>query len=197
MASDTVDTAEKTEKRNVTGKVAKAFFDIRSDDNAVTSSIKVAAAAVKRTVYVIADYWLAILSAWIVGVMKYFEFGFWQIAAAIFAYDLIVAFSFLYLNEKTKQDITLAEGFRRAVDALHERSRIAGLSLFLLVMGRAAVWDGPEQVVIYFRKELRTMFRMAALLVAITSVQAFFWTWVYGLGYDGVAGMISGLFGVI
>ncbi|NTW30488.1 MAG: hypothetical protein HGB34_01170 [Candidatus Moranbacteria bacterium] len=193
MVSDTNNSLEKS-KKGLSDGVARAFFDIRSEDSAVTSSIKVAAAAVKRTVYVVADYWLAILSAWIVGVMKYFEFGFWSIAAAIFAYDLIVAFSFLYLNEKTKQDVTLAEGFRRAVDALHKRSRIAGLSMFLLVIGRATIWDGPEQVVIYFRKELQTMFRMSALLVAITSFQSLFWTWVYGLGYDSVAGMISSLF---
>lgn len=187
--------SDETVSKSTVGTVFGTFFGIGSHDNAVSSAAKVALAAVKRAGYVLADYWLSIVSAWIVGVMTYFGFGFWQISAVMWAYDLTVAFMFLYLNEKTRQDITLAEGFRRAVDALHARSKVAGILLLSGIVARATIWDGPEQIVIFFRKELKTIFRMSALLVVITSFQAIFWTWVYGLGYEGVSELIRGLFG--
>ncbi|NTW15150.1 MAG: hypothetical protein HGA38_02130 [Candidatus Moranbacteria bacterium] len=172
----------------------RAFFRIRKGDGAVVGGVRVATAAIKRTAYVVADYWLAILSAWIVGFLTYRGLGFWQIALVMWVYDLVVAFVFLYANEKSGHDITLAESFRRAVDELHRHSKFTGMLVLLGVVLRATIWDGPEQVVIFFRKELRTMFRMSALLVLITSGQAIFWTWIYGLGFEGVSELVGHLF---
>lgn len=172
----------------------RAFFAIRENDGAVVGSAKVAAAAIKRTVYVIADYWLAILSAWIVGYLTYRGLGFWQISAVMWGYDLVIAFFFLYANEKSGHDITLAESFRRAVDELHRHSKLTGTVVLLGVVLRATIWDGPEQVVIFFRKELGSLTRMSLLLILITSGQALFWTWVYGLGYEGLSELFASLF---
>lgn len=191
-----VERAGATEK-NVFGAVGdtfRAFFAIRENDGAVVGSAKVAAAAIKRTVYVIADYWLAILSAWIVGYLTYRGLGFWKISAVMWAYDLVIAFFFLYTNEKSGHDITLAESFRRAVDELHRHSKLTGTVVLLGVVLRATIWDGPEQVVIFFRKELGSLTRMSLLLILITSGQALFWTWVYGLGYEGLSELFASLF---
>jgi hypothetical protein len=169
----------------------KAFFGIKAGDSSLVGSGKVVATAIRRIIYVIADYYLAILCAALVAVLKYWRWGFVEIFSAVWVYDFIVAAAFVVIAEKTGQDVTLGEAYRNGADVVMNKSRFAGYIAFTWVFIKATVWDGPEHIVIFFRKELRTYVVMTVALVVLTVIQAGFWTWAYGLGYDSVFELIK------
>ncbi len=176
---------------NVTLDATGAFFDIDSSDDIDTRTRKVAVMTMRRAVYIFFDYWLSFLSAALVGALNYWGLAFWNIVLATWLFDFIVAISFVIISEKSGHDITLGESFRRAVDSIRANSRIAGFLLFGYLSVKAIIWDGPEQVVVFFKKELGTMAKMAMMLVILTFFQGIFWTWAYGLGYESVSKLIK------
>lgn len=169
--------------------VVFAFFDIRADDTLVSKTGKVAATAARRTVFVLLDYWVAILLAAMVAFMKYRGHDYWTIFLATWAYDFIAAATFYQLQTKSGQDITLGEAFRRSADIIHGESRVAGYLTFFLVSVKAIIWEGPEQIVIFFR--LVGAARILISLVALSLIQGLFGAWLYSTGYDGVAALIG------
>lgn len=170
--------------------VVRAFFDIRADDTMVTGSGKVAATGARRIVFVILDYWVAILLAAMVALMKYHGHDFWTIVLATCAYDFLAAVAFYLVQTKSGQDITLGEAFRRAADVIHAKNRLAGYLTFLLVSIKAIIWEGPEQIVIFFR--LNGAARIVIALVVLSLIQGLFGAWLYSTGYDGVAALVEG-----
>lgn len=177
-----------------TVSAVKAFFDIKSDDDVASGSKKVAITAARRVVYVFLDYWAAIACASIVGLLKYWGLSFWLIVLATWIFDFVIATAFLVASEKSGHDITLGEAFRRAADAVHSSSKLAGYLAFIYINAKAIIWDGPEQVVIFFKKEIGSMSRMIGVLVGLTFIQGIFWAWVYSFGYDSVSELIRNLF---
>lgn len=169
--------------------VVFAFFDIRADDTLVSKTGKVAATAARRTVFVLMDYWVAILLAAMVAFMKYHGHDYWTIFLAAWAYNFVAAVGFYLLQTKSGQDITLGEAFRRAADVIHAKNRLAGYLTFLLVSVKAIVWEGPEQIVIFFR--LVGTGRILLTLVALSMIQGLFGAWLYSTGYDGVAALVG------
>jgi len=169
--------------------VVRAFFDIHSDDTLISGTGKVAATAARRTVFVVMDYWVAILLAAMVAFMKYHGHDYWTIFLATWAYDFTAAAAFYLLQTKSGQDITLGEAFRRAADVIHAKNRLAGYLTFLLVSAKAIVWEGPEQIVIFFR--LTGAARVLISLVGLSLIQGLFGAWLYSTGYDGVAALVG------
>ena len=172
-------------------RVAKAFFAIYDDDSKLESGIKVAKTAAQRVIYSIADYWLMALSAAFIIIMdKQFGYGALGLFLLMWAFDLVVANAFVIIWKRTGEDVTLGESYRRAVDAVHEGHKLAGYLAFLGVVIKATFWDGPEHIVIFFHKEIRTEFRMVLALFALTAIQAAIWTPIYVLGFDTVQELV-------
>lgn len=169
--------------------VVFAFFDIRADDTLVSKTGKVAATAARRTVFVLLDYWVAIPLAAMVAFMKYRGHDYRTIFLATWAYDFIAAAAFYQLQTRSGQDITLGEALRRSADIIHGESRVAGYLTFLLVSVKAIIWEGPEQIVIFFR--LVGAARILISLVALSMIQGLFGAWLYSTGYDGVAALVG------
>lgn len=175
-------------------KVLKAFFEIKDRDSTSSKTKKVAVTAARRTIYIIADYWTAILCFSLVGAMKFYGFNDIEIFLGTWAYDFIVASAFLVVSLKSGQDITLGEAFRRAADVIHSSNKIAGYATFGYLTLKATIWDGPEQIAIFFKKEIKTLPRMIWLLFFLTMVQGGFYAWAYSLGYDSVSELIKHIF---
>ncbi|MGA9396238.1 MAG: hypothetical protein WCA83_14470 [Azonexus sp.] len=169
--------------------VVSAFFDIRADDTLLSKTGKVTATAARRTLYVVTDYWVAILLATMVAFMKYRGHDYWSIFLATWAYDFVAAVAFYLVQIKSGQDITLGEALRRSADIIHGENRIAGYLTFLLVSVKAIIWEGPEQIVIFFR--LAGVTRIMVSLVALSLIQGLFGAWLYSTGYDGVAALVG------
>lgn len=170
---------------------AAAFFNLDGQDDAAQTATKVASTAGRRAAYALADYWLAALSALLVIGMKASSFDFALIFAALWAFDLAIAGAFVLIWKATGHDLSLGEDFRRAVDVIASNSRPAGAAAMAVVLIQATFWSGPEQVVIFFRKELRSGLRTTAVLLALTAVQAFVWALAYSLGYESVSEVIN------
>ena len=170
--------------------VLKAFFGIRDEDGVTSGAGKVISTVCRRVLYTIADYWLAALSAVLVIAMKSYGFSFVQTFLVLWLFDFVVAGVFVVLYEKTGKDLTLGGDYRRGVDVLFKKSKTAGILSFILTLLYAAVWSGPEYVVIFFRKEIATRSRLVLVLIFLAVVQAAFWTWVYSLGFESVSALI-------
>lgn len=175
-------------------KALKAFLEIKDRDSAFSKTKKVAVTAARRTIYVITDYWVAILCFSLVGTMKFYGFNDMEIFLGTWAYDFIAASAFLVVSLKSGQDITLGEAFRRVADVIHSSNKIAGYAAFAYLNLKAIIWDGPEQIAIFFKKEIKTLPRMIGLLFFLTIIQGAFWAWVYSLGYDSISELIKHIF---
>lgn len=175
--------------------VFKAFFGIREEDNISSGSKKVAVTTARRILYVVVDYWATFACAALVGLLNYWEWTFMWIVIATWVFDFTVATIFMVVSEKSGQDITLGESFRRAADVIHSAHKIAGYLTFAYLNVKATIWDGPEQVVIFFKKEIGSMARMTWCLVGLTLVQGLFWAWVYSLGYESVSEVVKHFLG--
>ena len=168
-------------------RVTRAFLDVRGNDSSFQKARKVSDAIISRAVYAVADYWLMIASgAFIIVMDQRYGYGTVGLFLLMWAFDIVVAFAFIILWKWTGKDVTLGEGYRRAADSIYHGSRIAGYIAFALVIIKAAFWDGPEHIVIFFHKEIRTMLRMGFVLLVLTAIQAAIWTPIYILGFESV-----------
>jgi hypothetical protein len=165
----------------------KAFAGIKDGDSVGVGAGKVALIAAKRTVYVIADYWLAALCAALNIALKALDVRLLYAFIAMWVINIFIAGVFLVIYARTGQDISLGEDLRRATDAIHEKSRLAGYLTVFGVILQAAVWSGPEQVVIYFRKEIGGMPRMVVVMLFLTALQTSVWMYLYRAGYDSIS----------
>ncbi|MFA6408137.1 MAG: hypothetical protein WCW36_01500 [Candidatus Paceibacterota bacterium] len=116
--------------------------------------------------------------------MEALGFSFFAAFVILWIFDFVTACAFVVFYEKTGQDLSLGEDFRRATDTIHNRSQIAGRLTMLLIMFQAIYWNGPEQIVIFFRKEICTIYRVIGTILGLTAIQAVIWTVLYGFGYN-------------
>lgn len=167
--------------------ISKAFLDIHDSDNPFQRARKASEAVIARAVYAIADYWLMIASgAFIIIMDQRFGYGAVGLFLLMWAFDIVVAFAFVFLWKLTGKDVTLGVGYRRAADTIYNGSRVAGYLAFAVVVIKATFWDGPEHIVIFFHKEIRTMLRMGLALLVLTAIQAAIWTPIYVLGFNTI-----------
>lgn len=171
----------------------KAFFNTTGDD-VVTGSKKIGKTVVGRVIYTILEYWVAIACAGMIGFMKYYNWPFLQIFFAVWVIDFVLAIIVLVASEKSGQDITLGESFRRAANVVHSKSRIVGYFTFVLLIANAIIWEGPVQIVIIFKKEFGSETNKIVALIFLTILQAAFWTYIYSLGYDSLSELIKHYF---
>lgn len=168
----------------------KAFADIRAGDSVGVGAGKVALIAAKRTVYIIADYWLAAMCAALNIALKAMEVRLLYAVITMWSINILIAGVFLAIYAKTGHDISLGEDLRRASDAIHKKSRLVGYLAVFGVILQAAVWSGPEQVVIFFRKEIGGMPRMVAVMLFLTALQTGVWMYLYRTGYDSISKLL-------
>lgn len=181
-------TALAVAQRKIFDAASDAFFDVHTEDDGVEKAKKTASTVFMRVLYTMLDYGLAIVSIGLVVGAK--EYGFSYTAALVAMWVVIdfpsAAFS-VVLYEKTGRDITLGRSYRRMVNVIFERSRLAGGIYFLYEATMASFWSGPDYAVLFFRDELKTRMRMTVALVVVTLVHAVLWTTVYWYGYENIS----------
>lgn len=170
----------------ISGIVA-SFLNYEEGDDAQTRGKKVAKLIARRVAYLIADYWLAVLCGAMVAAMMVYHCSFLEIFIAVWIFDILCAGGFTVFYLKTGQDLSLGEDMRRAINAIHRTSRIAAYLSSALLIIWAAVWNGPEKVVAFWRKEVPSVHGMTLIIVLFSAPQALFWAAFYALSYDLVA----------
>jgi hypothetical protein len=165
----------------------RAFFGVTPDDSFQVIVKKFVFVGSKRLTYFILDYWLAGLTGAANVFLKANDVELTIAIVAMWTLNIIISYAFVMTYEKTGVDLSLGVELRRAVDRIHSESRVAGFLALSSVLFQAVFWSGPEQIVIFFKKELPGWRRWCALLV-LTAVQTLIWMYLWRTGYDVVSG---------
>lgn len=161
-----------------------AFWGVEEEDSAGDAAEKVADKLELRLWYMILDYWTAVLFAALVIGMTAYGFSFWTIFAASWVFDFVVAMYFVIHEQIFKVDMTLGSDYRRAMDEMCSRRKWLWIIVLVAIIVKAVVWDGPEQIVMFFRKELHTWLRVTGIILLLTAFQAWFWQVFWMTGYE-------------
>ncbi len=180
--------AKVTVLRQGIGEVWHAYLDIDEEDTKEEKVEKVEDVVSASLSYFIHDYWMAIAFAALVVGMNAFHFAIWQTFLAGWAYDIVCALYFIVLAHRTGKDLTLGSNTRRSLDVLRAKSRPAWLLVLSGIFSKASVWDGPERVVMIFRKEINTWWRVGMIVFLLAAFQAAFWQALWTWGYETVDG---------
>lgn len=170
--------------RNDVKDVWNTFFDIQEEDQVGDAAEKISNKIELRLWYFILDYWLAALFAGLVIGMTAMGFRPLTIFFAGWGFDFVVAMYFVIHERIFGTDISLGSDYRRALDVLKERRKLAWSIAIIGILAKASVWDGPEQVVMFFRKEIHTWLRVSVVIALLAAFQAAFWQVIWSLGYD-------------
>lgn len=172
-------------------KVAKemvtAFFEIFEDDTHDECVETVRTTLRQRAYYILMDWWATFACIGVVAGLNYLGRSFVEVVVATAIYDFVVAEAFMIYSLRTGQDVTFGEGYRRVIDVIHRKSKWLGWFGMVALNAKATIWDGPEQVPIFFKKELGGFVNMTILLVFLSMIQGLFWAWLYSYGYESVA----------
>ena len=120
-----------------------------------------------------------------------------QIWLLFWVANLLISVAFITCNDLLGVDITLMQGLRKLTTATLRRSICFGILLELAVFIRLLLWDGPCQLLIYWRARLPSTPHQIIFLIVASGIQMFVWARIYALGYDGIGDLLSNLKGVI
>jgi hypothetical protein len=137
------------------------------------------------------EWLLVAVTATIFSLFKYYGLTDYSIWLILWALNLILSGSVILFNDYIKVDITLMQTTRKFINALIERKRIAGYFLEFSVVLRLLLWDGPDQLFIFFRERLNLKVIQLCFFIISSGIQMFVWAKIYGYGYDGVSEIIK------
>lgn len=163
----------------------RAFFGIMAGDSIQIMARKILFTGSRRLTYFVLDYWLAAVTAAANIFLKASNVDLFVAFAAMWGLNIVISYAFVLVYERTGVDVSLGVDFRRAVDRIHTESKAAGIVAFLSVLAQAVFWSGPEQIVIFFEKELPGLKKWFALF-ALTAIQTVIWMYLWRTGYDVV-----------
>lgn len=164
----------------------RAFFQIFESDDYEENRESIVMTFKQRAFYVLMDYWAVLGCMGVVSLMNWLERSFIETTVVTTIYDFLIAWGFMIYSLRTGKDVTFGDSYRRAIDVIHRKSRIIGYIGMFALNAKATIWDGPEQVPIFFRRKLKHFWVMTAVLVPLSVIQGIFWAWLYSYGYDSV-----------
>lgn len=163
----------------------ESLLNIRKEDELLEKGKNAGGLVARFSTYVYLDSILALVTPAIVIAVKSYGMSFVWAFCGVWVYGFVVAWAFIKSFDATGVDLSVGTDLRRAQDTLHEGSRVVGILAMALLVLKWSFWTGPEQVVIFFRKELNTTFRVVIVLLVLSAIQSLFWSGLYSLGYDG------------
>ncbi len=171
--------------------VISAFFGI-SKNKTLTENLKsVIFTLFNGVVYSISDYWLAWMLWGLVAILFKSGLDYWNIVIWVWIYDMVAATAYIIIDSWYNKNITQSRSYRASIDETMTRSRVAGISYIIYVTVRAIVWDGPERIILIFRKELNSPIKRIGTLIGMTLIQALYGAKLYTLGTESVSEAIK------
>ncbi len=161
------------------------FWGFDNQDEKAEVAGKVAKTTSKGFGYLISDYGFSALTAVIVGLCSGFGLSESETTMVVWVYDVLVAYGFVVFSRSVVEDFTLTEAMRAAVNAMWRKNtegKIISVFLVPVILFRFSVWDGPERVAIFLRKELPGKVAEFLFIAIFAVIQAVVWTKLYSLG---------------
>jgi hypothetical protein len=181
---------------SVTRRTFGAFLGTNKDDTTVKKAGRVGSVVARRAVFMQMDYALTAAGAAIaVTLHTWHPYEGWAqilfVFSALWVFELLCAMPFIFAWRKTGIDVTLAADARRAMNQLSSDSKIAGKIGFSFFICKGLVWDGPEEVIIFFYNELQQKGLIMVTLIIVSAIQAALWGFVFIWGYEMILWLIS------
>lgn len=126
----------------------------------------------------------------IVSFLKYHGLSETTIWLILWGLNLLFSGAVVVFNDRFRIDITLMEALRKLTNAASRKSRLAGYFLELAVFIRLLLWDGPCQLLIYFRERIPSSSLRGCFFVGADGFQMFIWVKLYILGYESVGDLL-------
>lgn len=174
--------------------VLKSLLNIKEEDELLEGGKNAGGFLARFGTYLYMDSVLAVLAPAIVTTVKYHGLSFPWVFLAVWAFGFVAAGAFVLYYEKTGKDLSIGTDLRRAQDTLRKGSLVAAILFMTWLVLKWSFWTGPEQVVTFFRKELRTLPLIVLVLLILTAIQSVFWAAFYSAGYDGYSEMVRAWF---
>jgi len=113
-----------------------------------------------------------------------------QIWLLFWVANLAVSGALVVGNDRLGIDITLMQTLRKGVAAVTSRAKWVGLPLEAAIFVRLLIWDGPCQLLIFFRERLPSRTVRVCFFVVACGLQMFVWARIYAVGYEGFLQLI-------
>ena len=130
-------------------------------------------------------------AAVIISFLKHYELSELAIWLILWGLNLLFSGAVVLFNDRFNIDITLMEALRRLTNSTAKKSRLAGRLIEFAVFIRLILWDGPCQLLIYFRERLHSNILRGCFFVIAGGFQMFIWTKLYLLGYESVGDILN------
>lgn len=166
------------------------FWKIDKEDEIKEVAGKVTGTVSKGAAYSLSDNLLTALSPITVGFFKWLGWGDMEITIVMWVEDVIIAYGLVIFSRRIVEDFTLTEALRSSIDSIRRNGSIGLVIANILTFGlliRFSLWDGPERVAIFFKKELPKAYQELLVIAVFAIIQAIFWTKLYSWGINGFA----------
>lgn len=95
------------------------------------------------------------------------------------------------MAEAFDKDLSFGKAFRRVFDRVKIQSPWIANAWMIWINTVGIIWDGPDQVMFFYHKELNTVAKRWMFLLPTTAVQAAFWIWAYSEGLEEAGDFIK------
>lgn len=145
--------------------------------------------------FYLAEWLLAGVAAAFFSFLKFRGLSPVRIWLLLWGANMLISAVLIFGNDRLRMDITLMQSLRNLVTAALRRSRWLGLLLEVLLFLRLLLWDGPCQLLIFFRPRLASQTGRLCLFVTASGLQMLVWIKIYDLGYESVTELLHYLKG--
>lgn len=125
------------------------------------------------------DWFIVAVTASITTFLKYQGLSNHQIWITLWSLSLAYSGAIVLLNDLSKIDFTYMETLRRLTNDATGKSRFIGFILEFIVFIRLLLWDGPDQLLIFFKERLPSRLLKGAFFVITSGFQMFIWAQLY------------------
>jgi len=137
------------------------------------------------------EWVLVAATASVFALFKYHGLSDGQIWIILWGANLVVSGLVVLTNDRLGVDLTLMQTLRNLITATIKKSKWLGRTLEIVLFIRLLIWDGPCQLLIFFRNRLPDKTVRILFFVAATGLQMFVWIKLYAMGYEGIADLVK------
>lgn len=156
-----------------------------------SSQGKVVWTAILVPSFYVMDWALVGVTAALVSFLKFRGFSDLHLWLTLWALNLVYSGAVIILNERSSIDFTLMETSRRLTNSAAKKSKWAGRFIELAVFIRLLLWDGPDQLLIFFKERLPSRLLKGAFFVVTSGFQMFIWAQLYILGFESIGDLMQ------
>lgn len=137
------------------------------------------------------EWLLVAATASIFSLFKYYGFTEYSIWIILWILNLLLSGAVVLFNDRIKVDFTMMQTLRKFTNVLISKAKKVGYLFEVIIFGRLLLWDGPDQLFIFFRDRIPSKLIRVCFFVCASGVQMFIWSRIYAFGYDSLSELLK------